>query len=113
MAGALFENFCIQETVKLYFNRGERAPLYYMRTNNGLEIDLLIERAFNVFVPVEIKFQKTPHASMGSNILRFKKVFPDFSVTGGIIVSLADKSLSLHTDVSALSFDEYLKKIAG
>jgi hypothetical protein len=113
MAGALFENFCIQETVKLYFNRGERAPLYYMRTNNGLEIDLLIERAFNVFVPVEIKFQKTPHASMGSNILRFKKVFPDFSVTEGIIVSLTDKSLPLHDDIAAMPFEKYLKKVAG
>ena len=113
MAGALFENFCIQETVKLYFNRGERAPLYYMRTNNGLEIDLLIERAFNVFVPVEIKFQKTPHASMGSNILRFKKVFPDFLVTEGIIVSLTDKSLPLHADIKALPFETYLKKVAG
>jgi predicted AAA+ superfamily ATPase len=113
MAGALFENYCIQETVKLYFNRGERAPLYYMRTNNGLEIDLLIERAFNVFVPVEIKFQKTPHASMGSNILRFKKVFPGFSVTEGIILSLTDKSLPLHADIEAMPFEKYLEKIAG
>jgi len=113
MSGALFENFCIQETVKHFFNKGERAPLYYLRTNNGLEIDLLIERAFNAFIAVEIKLQKTPHVSMGSNIIRFKKIFSDFAVTEGIIVSLADKSLSLHTDVSALPFDEYLKKIAG
>jgi len=113
MAGALFENYCLQETVKLYYNRGERAPLYYMRTNNGLEIDLLIERAFNVFIPVEIKFQKTPQASMGSNILRFKKLFSDFFVADGIIVSLADKSVPLHADVSALPFEEYLGKIAG
>jgi len=113
MSGALFENFCIQETVKLFFNKGERAPLYYLRTNNGLEIDLLIERAFNAFIAVEIKLQKTPHVSMGSNIIRFKKIFSDFAVTEGIIVSLVNKSLSLHTDVSALPFDEYLKKIAG
>ena len=112
MAGALFENFCIQETVKLYFNKGERAPLYYMRTNNGLEIDLLIERSFKTFIPVEIKLQKTPHVSMGSSILRFKKLFSDFSVTDGIIISLTDKSVPLHTDVSALPFEEYLRKIA-
>jgi len=78
-----------------------------------LEIDLLIERAFNAFIAVEIKFQKTPHASMGSNILRFKKVFPDFLVTEGIIVSLTDKSLPLHADIKALPFETYLKKVAG
>jgi len=39
MAGPLFENFCIQETVKAFYNSGERAPLYYVRTNNNLEVD--------------------------------------------------------------------------
>ena len=89
------------------------ATIYTGINNNGLEIDLLIERAFNAFIAVEIKLQKTPHVSMGSNIIRFKKIFSDFAVTEGIIVSLVNKSLSLHTDVSALPFDEYLKKIAG
>ena len=89
------------------------ATIYTGINNNGLEIDLLIEQAFKTLVPVEIKLQKTPHVSMGSNIIRFKKLFSDFAVTEGIIVSLADKSLSLHTDVPALPFDEYLKKIEG
>jgi len=113
MSGALFENFCIQETVKHFFNKGERAPLYYLRTNNGLEIDLLIEQAFKTLVPVEIKLQKTPHVSMGSNIVRFKEIFSDLVVTEGIIISLTDKSTSLQAGVSAIPFDDYLKRIAG
>jgi hypothetical protein len=113
MSGALFENFCIQETVKHFFNKGERAPLYYLRTNNGLEIDLLIEQAFKTLVPVEIKLQKTPHVSMGSNIVRFKEIFSDLVVTEGIIISLTDKSMPLQAEVSAIPFDDYLKKIAG
>jgi predicted AAA+ superfamily ATPase len=113
MSGALFENFCIQETVKHFFNKGERAPLYYLRTNNGLEIDLLIEQAFKTLVPVEIKLQKTPHVSMGSNIVRFKEIFSDLVVTEGIIISLTDKSMPLQAGVSAIPFDDYLKRIAG
>jgi hypothetical protein len=50
---------------------------------------------------------------MGSNILRFKKVFPGFSVTEGIILSLTDKSLPLHADIEAMPFEKYLVKIAG
>ena len=43
MAVALFENFCIQETIKYFFNRGIQPRLFYFRSHNELEIDLLIE----------------------------------------------------------------------
>ena len=34
MAGALFENYCLQETVKIFANLGEQPRLSYVRTNN-------------------------------------------------------------------------------
>lgn len=43
-AGALFENFVIQEIMKYFINNGKRPSLYFYRTNNGLEIDLIIEK---------------------------------------------------------------------
>jgi predicted AAA+ superfamily ATPase len=89
------------------------ATIYTGINNNGLEIDLLIEQAFKTLVPVEIKLQKTPHVSMGSNIVRFKEIFSDLVVTEGIIISLTDKSMPLQAEVSAIPFDDYLKKIAG
>ena len=33
MAGALFENYCLQETVKNFANRGEQPRVSYLRTN--------------------------------------------------------------------------------
>ncbi len=38
------ENYCIQETIKSFFNHGLRPNIFYLRTHNGLEIDLLVEK---------------------------------------------------------------------
>lgn len=56
--GALFENWVINEVMKLYHNRGERPPLYYWRDQNQHEIDLIIDLG-HALVPVEIKSGRT------------------------------------------------------
>ncbi len=65
MAGALFENYCLQETVKSFANQGEQPRLSYVRTNNGLEVDLIIEGNNLRLLPVEIKLRRTPTAAHG------------------------------------------------
>jgi hypothetical protein len=111
LAGALFENFCIQETVKIFLNRGRNLPLYYLRTNNGLEVDLIIEGPVQTIVPVEFKLNKTPSLRMGDNILRLKKTFSGLSIESGIILSLAEQSIPLSREISVLSFDDYIKNL--
>ena len=111
MAGALFENFCVQETVKLFCNKAVFPRLFYLRANNNLEIDLLIEKSLGSIVPVEIKFHKTPNMAMGSNLQRFRKTFSGLDIDPGLIVSLVDKETLLGPDIAALPFDEYLQKV--
>ncbi len=113
MSSALFENFCIQETVKCFFNTGRRPPLYYIRTNNGLEVDLIIERSFQELIPVEIKLNKTPGVSMAGNIIKLKRLFNGLSFSDGFILSLAEKSVPLKDDVSVITLEDYLEKIRG
>jgi predicted AAA+ superfamily ATPase len=113
LAGPLFENFCISETIKLFFNQGRRGNLYYLRTNNNLEIDLLIEESFETVMPVEIKLNKTPSMRMGSNISRFKELFSKLKIHDGRILSLTEKSTPLSRDISAVTLDDYLKQVAA
>lgn len=113
LAGPLFENFCISETIKLFFNQGRRGNLYYLRTNNNLEIDLLIEESFETVMPVEIKLNKTPSMRMGSNISRFKELFSKLKIQDGRILSLTEKSTPLSRDISAVTLDDYLKQLAA
>ena len=104
----LFENFCIQETVKIYLHRGERPPLFYLRTAAGLEVDLLVERTFGKVVPVEIKLNKTLSASLTSSLMKFTKAFPQLTAQEPILLSLVDRTVSLTREVRAVSLDDYL-----
>ena len=111
MAGALFENYCIQETLKRFFNRGRRPNIYYLRTSNGLEVDLLIEESFQNLVAVEIKLSRTPSPSMRSNLVRFGKLFNKLNISQSFLVSLSEESFPMGDDVVSLSLDKMLDKI--
>ena len=112
MAGALFENFCVQEALKVFFNQGQSPRIYYLRMGNNLEIDLLIERSAKSLIPVEIKLSKTPSLGMGSAISRFRNLFSAFDIGKGFIVSLAEQTVPLNRELTAITFDDYLKEIA-
>ncbi len=111
MAGALFENYCVQETLKLYFNNGRRPKLYYLRTNNNLEIDLIIERSYQDILPVEIKLNKTPNPRMAGNIERFRKTFSGLKIAPGWLLSLSDKTFPLNRQTTAINFSEYIQTL--
>ena len=113
MAGALFENFCIQELLKIFFAGGQRAPLFYLRTNNDLEVDLLIEEAMQQLIPVEIKLSKTPSRAMAKGIQRFWNLFPALKSIPGRVVCLTDTPVYVATDITALPMESFLKEMAG
>lgn len=107
MAGHLFENFCVQETVKYFIGRGQQPPLYYIRTGNGLEVDLLIEPASGVLIPVEIKLTKTPTPQMARPLNAFRELFAPLVPAPGLLLSLSEQTRSLTREVTAVTFDEY------
>lgn len=113
MAGALFENFCIQEILKIFFSRGQRPSLFYLRTNNDLEVDLLIEESFDKLIPVEFKLSKTPTRKMASGIQRFWKLFPTLKTASGMVVCLADLEAPLAADVNATPVERFLERIVA
>jgi len=41
MAGALMESYCVSEIIKSYRNRGLEPPVWYYRTKEKKEVDLL------------------------------------------------------------------------
>jgi len=110
LAGALFENFCIQETIKVILNHNKQARLYYLRSHNEFEIDLIIEKNGEIY-PVEFKLTKTPKIEMGNAIKRFKQSFTNLPIMAGRIVSLCEESIPLSADISIESFNDYLDSL--
>lgn len=111
MAGALFENFCIQEAVKRSLHRGFRPQLYYIRTGQGLEVDLLIEPQPGTLIPVEFKMSRTPSTALAKNIADFRGQFSGLGVSPGHVVTLNDEERSLTRDARMTSLDTFLQML--
>ena len=72
LRGSLFENLVVMDAVKWYKNRDEDAQFYFLRTQTGFEIDLLVESAGKL-MPVEIKSASTCRDALASNVRRFAR----------------------------------------
>lgn len=110
MAGALFENRVIQETVKQFYNNGIRPNLYYLRASNGLEIDLLIEKA-NVLYLFDIKFMKSPRLTMAKGINRFHEIFSKWNIHKGSLITLSRGRYPLNRLVDVLGFGDFIESL--
>jgi len=110
LLGAIFENYCIQETVKLFENEGLRPEIYYLRTKTGKEIDLILEVTEGVY-PIEIKFTKTPTLKTIEPLLYFYREIKKIKLLKGFLFCLVDTKSKVTKDISALNIDSYIEEI--
>jgi predicted AAA+ superfamily ATPase len=108
LAGPLFENFCVQETLKAFAARGESPRLFFLRTKTGIEVDLLIEGPGPRLHPFEFKLSATPRLEMAEPIRQFRELFAALKPEPGAIVSLANVSRPLSSDARLLPLAEFL-----
>jgi uncharacterized protein len=92
MSGAVFETWAVAEIIKSYLHCGKRAPLYYYRDKDKIEIDLLIVVDGTIH-PVEIKKTASPSRHDIRNFAKLGKL--KARVGAGGIVCLADTNLPL------------------
>ena len=76
LLGGLFENLVVAEAWKWKYNTGALADFYFIRDNNGLEIDLVMEVARKLHL-FEVKSAMSPDLDMGKNMRRLRKGVPD------------------------------------
>jgi predicted AAA+ superfamily ATPase len=69
--GAVFENWCVLESMKAALNDGRRPALYFWR-DQQIEVDLLIERSVNEFDAIECKSSATAITDFISSPLKLK-----------------------------------------
>lgn len=110
MAGALFETYCVNETVKTFSAKGKKLSLYYLRTNNGLEVDLVIASALRKITPIEIKITKTPRPSMAGSLERLQELFKGkLEIEDPMVVCLKQGESSLAKSVKVRGISHYLE----
>ncbi|MBN1556279.1 MAG: ATP-binding protein [Phycisphaerae bacterium] len=103
MGGSIMETAVLMEIVKAYLHQGAEPQVYFWRTSDGREVDIVIDTADGL-VPIEVKLTATPTPKTAAGITAFQNDFPGRS-TKGYVVHPGDVSLPLGPDVQALPFD--------
>ena len=106
MGGALFEGWILSEAIKSFTNQGLRPDIYFWRSHDGLEVDLLI-RARGKLYPVEIKLTATPTLKHLEPLERFKKLAREEAAETGVIVCRVVEKTHLPHGNLALPWQEF------
>jgi predicted AAA+ superfamily ATPase len=100
LAGTIFEGAVVAEVVRSLSQRGQPARVYFWRTGNGTEVDLVVEHAGRL-VPVEVKLSSTPKPAMADAIVAFQRDLGERAAPG-FVVHPGDQLLPLRPRVVAL-----------
>ena len=101
-AGAVFEAAVLGEIIKTMRNRGEEPAIYFWRTSNGTEVDIVIESRGKL-IPLEVKLSQTPKPSMAYGINRFREIY-GVRAAPGYVVHPGKMRLPLGPGVTAIPF---------
>lgn len=111
MAGVLFEGFVIGEVIKVFAIAGKRREIYFWRSHDGLEVDLIVLLKGKL-LPVEIKLTATPSTGHLNSIQKFKALAGKDSSESGILVCCVKDKVILPFNNIAIpwyKFPEWLK----
>lgn len=106
MGGAFFEGFVVSEALKLFVNLGKKPNLFFWRSHDGLEVDLLIQMQGKIY-PIEIKMTATPTLRHLEPLNKFKNIIGNDAAEIGILVCQVPKKTILADNNMALPWFEF------
>lgn len=98
--GALVETWCVGEVVKARINRGRPHQLWFWRSSDQYEVDLILERG-NQLLPIEIKAAATPDPSCAATIVKLRAISENdgqVDVLPGVVIYGGDESRPVGVD---------------
>lgn len=106
MGGALFEGLIVIESVKAFTNAGLRPALWYWRSHDGLEVDLILQ-ADDVLIPIEVKLTATPQPVHLDGLRKFRAIVGEENCAPGILVCRVPQEQELPFGVTAVPWQKY------
>lgn len=110
VSGALWETHVVMQVVRHFYARGRRVPLWYWRTVQGAEVDLLIEKG-GEFIAIETKSTENPDNKSLKGIQSLQKMYGDDCLIAGYIASKTSHAYSIGDKVKAVPGNEIDKYI--
>lgn len=106
MGGAFFEGLMVAEAVKAFTNTGRKPDVWYWRTHDGFEVDLIIQ-AGGKLIPVEIKLTATPVAAHAASLKKFRSIAGEDATEPGIIVCRVSVEQPMPYSVTAIPWQQF------
>jgi len=107
MSGAFFEGLIISEAIKCFFNHGKKPDLFFWRSHDGLEVDLLCQIGGTIY-PIEIKQNATPKAAFLKPLNQFKTLdHTGYTINEGLLVCQAQDELALPNKNRSLPWQKF------
>lgn len=104
--GPLFEGFIISETLKVFTSLGKKPDIFFWRSHDGLEVDLIIPIA-NKLYPIEIKLTATPTLQHGAALTKFKNLVKKEASDIGLLVCRVEHEMHLPNSNLALPWQQF------
>lgn len=108
MGGAFFEGWIILELVKMIASAGVKPDLYFWRSNDGMEVDLVI-RHKGLLCPVEIKRTATPMPRHLDMLKRFVKAVGPSHCGRPVLVCCTESAIDLG-GIAVRPWRDFLRK---
>ena len=102
LCGPLFENYVVSEILKKEKHQGSHAELYYYRTSNGVEIDLIVDRKQSRDL-IEIKHSESFTSRMLTSLFSIEQAHDQ------CYVLYNGEALTFSKTAQALHYSQYLK----
>jgi len=106
MGGALFEGLVVSEAAKAFSERGLRPDLYFWRSHDGLEVDLLVQTRKGL-LPIEAKLSATPTLKHVEPMERFKNLAGSEAAGSGLLVCRVRQATPLPHGNLAIPWTEF------
>lgn len=106
MGGALFEGLMVVEAVKAFTNAGMKPSLWYWRSHDGLEVDLILQSKGKL-IPIEIKLTTTPQPTHLTGLKKFRALAGEESCEPGVLVCRVPVEQPLPFGVVALPWQNF------
>lgn len=112
MSGALFEGWVVSEAVKAFAVQGRTPDLFFWRSHDGLEVDLIIQ-AGGRFIPVEIKLTATPTLRHLEPLNKLRELAGDEVMATGVLVCRVEQPQPLPQGHLALPWRQFPEWLQG
>ncbi len=104
--GSLFETFVVTDVLKRFLHSGQMPSMYYFRTQDGLEVDLVVEHKEKLYL-FEVKSAMTILPKHATSLIRLRRELGSL-VELSIIISQSPSNFFLQEGVACCNWNDLL-----